>query len=176
MCSSRLAHAVGFIWKHPLADAAARSAAPAGVRSSACCAHHRRTMGRADVGDVVGLDPRLVSVLICSCSIWLYRALGGDRGPGQGGQGGGGAGPCRRGQYPGHPFLGRLVELAASARQRHPHRGRAARSLDPREHALAAPRHGRGLSLPVRALTMLRLRTEIHLRRARTLMLSRGAA
>jgi len=51
-----LASAIGLINRHPLADVAAKAAAPLGAVFTALGLVHRLLMGQADVGRMVGVD------------------------------------------------------------------------------------------------------------------------
>jgi len=44
---------VGLVFPHPLADVAAKSAAPFGAAFTAACASHRFALGTADVGHLL---------------------------------------------------------------------------------------------------------------------------
>ena len=106
------------VWRHPLAEVAARAAAPVGAAFTAICAGHRLALGQADVGHLVGVgraaDLGADPVLPLSR---LHRAARRLRGPGARRARRRDPGPGRRGQPADHQVLGRLVEHAAPARQ-----------------------------------------------------------
>ena len=52
------------VWRHPLADIAARAIAPVGAIFCPFDAGYRRVVGKTDVGRMVGWDARLTSMLI----------------------------------------------------------------------------------------------------------------
>ncbi len=70
-----IAHAVGFIWKHPLADAAARAAAPIGAAFCFVNLVTGALWGAPMWGTFWAWDPRLVSMLILFFLYLGYMAL-----------------------------------------------------------------------------------------------------
>ena len=127
------------VWRHPLADVAAKTAAPIGAAFTLMCLVTGSLWGRPMWGTYWVWDARLTSVLVLFLMylglIALWRT---DRRSDPGSPGGGGAHPRRRDQYPHHQVLGGLVEHVASAGLRAP-----ARRIDhSSEHSRAADHHG----------------------------------
>ena len=133
------ASAVALIWRHPLADIAAREAAPLGAGFTLLCLVTGSLWGEPMWGTWWVWDARLTSVLVLFFLYLGYIALvervrrsdarrARRRDPGAG----------RRGQPADHQILGRLVEHAASAGERVPPRRPDDRRLD----AVAAAAHG----------------------------------
>jgi heme exporter protein C len=172
-----LAHAVGFIWKHPLADAAARSAAPAGAVFCLLCLITGSLWGAPMWGTWWAWDPRLVSVLILFLLYLGYIALWeAIEDPAKAAKA---AGVLALVGAVNIPVIRFSVDWWNSLHQPASVIRIEDGQLDPSIHAsMLWPLlvMGVGYLCLFGALTMLRLRTEIHLRRARTLMLSRGAA
>src|SRR6185312_2647579 len=110
-----LSSAVALIWRHPLADIAAQSAAPLGAGFTLLCLVTGSLWGEPMWG-----------------TWWVWDARRARRRhPGAG----------WRGQSADHQVLGRLVEHAAPAGERVPHRRPDHRRID----AMAAADHGFGL-------------------------------
>ena len=125
------------VWRHPLADVAAKAAAPIGAAFTLMCLVTGSLWGRPMWGTYWVWDARLTSVLVLFLMylgvIALWRTI---EDPTRGGAGGGGAHPGRRDQHPDHQVFRRLVEHAASARV-----GAApGRIDDPSDHPRAADR------------------------------------
>ena len=130
------------VWRHPLADVAAKSAAPLGAAFTFLGLVTGSIWGKPMWGAWWVWDARLTSFLVLFIMylglIALWRAF---EDPSRGRPRGGDPDPGRLDQHPDHQVLGRMVEHAASAGE-HPAAGRPEhRSV----HALAAPRHARRL-------------------------------
>ena len=82
-----VASLIWFIRRHHVSALAARAAAPVGATMTVIALAHRRDLGRADVGDLVGLGPAADLVLHPVPLLRrLHRALGGGRRARQGGR------------------------------------------------------------------------------------------
>jgi hypothetical protein len=131
MCYSVMAiSSIGtLVWRHPLADVSAKTAAADRRRLYLPVASDRLAVGPADVGNLVGVgraaDLRVRAVFNVSGA---DGAASGDGRSGPRGASGGGADAGRFHQYPDHQVFGRLVEHVAPAGQRDPH-GRAQLSI-----------------------------------------------
>ena len=164
----------GLVFRHPLADVAAKSAAPSGRGLHRAGAFDRLAVGTADVGHLLAMGRRAARLRADPALHLsrLHRAVERDRRPGPRRQGrrhpvAGGRRRCAD-----HPFLGRLVEHAASAGER--------------RSGPAGQRSTRVFLWPLFIMVMgyqccssgcgsLRMQTEIFERRARSLMLAKGA-
>ena len=104
------------VWRHPLADVAAKAAAPIGAAFTLMCLVTGALWGRPMWGTYWVWDARLTSVLVLFLMylgvLALWRTI--DE-PARAGARGGGAHARRRDQPADHQVLGRLVEHAAPA-------------------------------------------------------------
>ena len=130
------------IWRHPLADAAQKAAAPLGAAFTLLCLVTGSLWGKPMWGAWWVWDARLTSVLVLFliylALIALWRTI---EDPGKAARARGDFHPCWRDQYPDHQILRRLVEYAASA-------GLGVslgRTSDRSLHAVAPSRDGRRL-------------------------------
>ena len=134
------------VWRHPLADAAQKAAAPLGAGFTFICLVTGSLWGKPMWGTYWVWDARLTSVLVLFILylglIALWRAID-DPGPGRARRRDPDAG--RRRQPADHQVLRRLVEHAASARFGVP----PGRADDRARAAVAAARDGARLHLPV---------------------------
>ena len=135
------------VWRHPLADVAAKAAAPLGAAFTFLALVTGSLWGRPMWGTYWVWDARLTSVLVLFLIylglIALWRAV---EDPSRAGARRRHPDAGRRGQHADHQVLGRLVEHAAPAGLGVPH-GRP----DHRpSHADAAAGHGGRLHAPVR--------------------------
>ena len=133
------------VWRHPLADAAQKAAAPLGAGFTFICLATGSLWGKPMWGTYWVWDARLTSVL--ALFIRLSRAhcaLASDRRSGPRRAGGGDPDPGRLRRPPDHQILGRLVEHLASAGLGVPSRRADDRALA----ALAADRDVARLHLP----------------------------
>ncbi len=130
------------VWRHPLADVAAKAAAPVGAAFTFICLVTGSLWGRPTWGTYWVWDARLTSVLVLFLLYLGVLALywtAEDPGPRL--ARGRGADAGRRRQYSDHQVLGRLVEHAASAGFDPAHGRQCHRSF----HPVAAADHGGGL-------------------------------
>ena len=126
-----VASAVALVWRHPLAEIAARAAAPIGAAFTFVCLASGSLWGRPMWGAWWVWDARLTSVLVLFFLYLGYIALvNAFDEPGRGAQGGLGAGAGRGRQPADHQILGRLVEHLAPAGERHAARRPTDRPLD----------------------------------------------
>jgi heme exporter protein C len=171
-----LAHAVGFVWKHPLADAAARAAAPAGAAFCFLCLVTGAIWGAPMWGTWWQWDPRLTSVLILFFLYLGYIAIWeAIEDPAKAAKA---AGVLALVGAVNLPIIRFSVDWWNSLHQPASVIRFEDGKFDPAIHeTMLWPLlvMGLGYLCLFGALTMLRLRTEIHLRRARALMLKRGA-
>ena len=104
------------VWRHPLADVAAKAAAPIGAAFTLMCLVTGSLWGRPMWGTYWVWDARLTSVLVLFLMylgvIALWRTV---EDPTRAGARRRGADAGRRDQHPDHQVLGRLVEHAAPA-------------------------------------------------------------
>ncbi len=114
-----VASAVALVWRHPLAEVAARAAAPIGAAFTFRLPRHRLAVGPPDVGRLVGVGrpadlgaDLVLSLPRLHCAGERLRRSLARR------QGGRGAGAGRGGQPADHQVLRRLVEHSASAGER----------------------------------------------------------
>ena len=154
------------VWRHPLADVAAKSAAPLGAVFTGMALFSGSLWGRPTWGTFWEWDGRMTSTLVLFLIylgiIALWRAFED--------QGRAGAHHCgvhagRRARHPGGQILGRLVEHAAPAGEHQPdgRRAYAASILTPLLVMTLA------FTLLFLNLHIVRMRTEIFRRRAETL-------
>ena len=135
--------AVGLIWRHPLAEVAARAAAPIGAVFTAVALVTGSIWGKPMWGTWWVWDARLTSVLILFFLYLGYIALhDAFEDPARGARAASILALVGVGQPADHQVLGRLVEHAAPARQHHAHGRPASGAGD----ALAAADHGGGVS------------------------------
>ena len=104
------------VWRHPLADAAQKAAAPLGAGFTFICLVTGSLWGKPMWGTYWVWDARLTSVLVLFILylglIALWRAIDD---PGRAAARGGDPDPRRRRRSADHQILGRLVEHPASA-------------------------------------------------------------
>ena len=104
------------VWRHPLADAAQKAAAPLGAGFTFICLVTGSLWGKPMWGTYWVWDARLTSVLVLFILylglIALWRAIDD---PGRAARGRGDPDAGRRGRSADHQILGRLVEHLASA-------------------------------------------------------------
>ena len=123
------------VWRHPLADAAQKAAAPLGAGFTFICLVTGSLWGKPMWGTYWVWDARLTSVLGAVHSLSRpHRALARDRRSGPRGQGGRDPDLGRRGRSADHQILRRLVEHLAPAGL-----GVSARRADDRARAAHAP-------------------------------------
>ena len=135
------------VWRHPLADAAQKAAAPLGAGFTFVCLATGSLWGKPMWGTYWVWDARLTSVLVLFILylglIALWRSFDD---PGQGRARRGDPDPGRQRQSADHKILGRLVEHPPSAGVGVPH----GRPDDCAGTALAAARDGNRLHAAVR--------------------------
>ena len=163
-----VASLVWFIRRHHVSALAARAAAPVGATMTLIALADRRDLGRADVGDLVGLGPAAHLVLrALSLLSRLHGALGGG---GRAGQGGGSHRhrlPRRLGLRAPVALCGLLLEPGAAPG--------AVACRSTRARTWTTPSGGRSSSrwraswLLFVSLVLVRTRTEIRARRLRAL-------
>jgi len=109
------AGAIGLIWNMRLADMAATASAPIGRLVYAAGTGHGLTLGKTDVGHLVGVGrtPHFRTAAVLPVSR-LHGPASGDRRTAARGARRCAARAGRRGQYSGDPFLGAVVEHPAS--------------------------------------------------------------
>ena len=114
-----VASGVALVWRHPLAEIAARAAAPIGAGFTFVCLATGSLWGRPMWGTWWVWDARLTSVLVLFFLYLGYIALvNAFDDPVRGGRAGVAAGAGRRRQSADHQILGRLVEHLAPAGER----------------------------------------------------------
>ncbi len=110
------------VWRHPLADVSAKAAAPLGAAFTLLALVTGSLWGKPMWGTWWVWDARLTSVFILFLMylglIALNRAMDD---PARAARVTRRADPGRLRQHPDHQILGRMVEHAAPAGQRHPH-------------------------------------------------------
>jgi hypothetical protein len=102
---------ISIVWRHAIADVAAKSAAPIGAVVTAHRPDDRINLGLHDMGHVVGVGgcaPRLRARAVLHLS-WLHRDLAGDGNAAESRARRRYPLPCRRGEHADHPLLGRMV-------------------------------------------------------------------
>ena len=159
------------VWRHPLADVAAKAAAPIGAAFTFICLVTGSLWGRPMWGTYWVWDARLTSVLVLFLLYLGVLALywtAEDPEPRRARRGGSDAG--RRGQHADDQVLGRLVEHAASAGLDDAHRRLGDRSVDP----ASAAGHGAGFPLLFLTLHLAAMRNEILRRRVRAMQMMRA--
>ena len=163
-----VASLIWFVRRHHVSALAARAAAPVGRDDDGDRAPDRGDLGRADVGDLVGLGPAADLVLHpVPVLSRLHRALGGGRRAGQGGG-------SDRGAVPRRARSSRCCRATrSSSGARGCTRGRRCRSTPT---STSPTRSGgrcvismAGFVLLFVSLVLVRTRTEIRLRRLRAL-------
>ncbi len=161
------------VWRHPLADAAQKAAAPLGAAFTLLCLITGSLWGKPMWGTWWVWDARLTSELVL---FLIYLGLIGlwqtHRGAGPGGARRRHPDPGRRGQYSHHQVFGRLVEHTAPAVVGVPPR----RTRDRRLHAVDAADHGLGFTLLFFTLHLMAVRNEILRRRLRRLSILAASA
>ena len=161
------------VWRHPLADVAAKAAAPIGAAFTFLCLVTGSLWGRPMWGTYWVWDARLTSVLVLFLlylgviALWRTvedpaRAGARRRDPDAG----------RRRQPADHQVLGRLVEHAAPAGLGAPPR----RPDDPSDDPDAAAGDGAAFLLLFVTLHLAAMRNEILRRRVRTMRLMQAQA
>ena len=107
------------VFRHPLADAAQKAAAPLGAGFTFVCLATGSLWGKPMWGTWWVWDARLTSVLVLFLHLSRPRRdLAGDRGSGQSGAHRGRVHARRRDQYSDHPFFGRIGGTRCISRPR----------------------------------------------------------
>ena len=161
------------VWRHPLADVAAKAAAALGAAFTLLCLVTGSLWGRPEWGTYWVWDARLTSELILVSFLpRRHCALAHGRGRFAGCAGGGDPHPRRRDRSADHQIFGRLVEHAASRSL-----SVSARWLDhPSHDPPAADAHGGGVHAVVRDAAACGDAQRDLRRRVRTLRLLQASA